>query len=95
MNIEQAILNNLRILPPEKQQLLLEFTEFLKQQFITKGQTLTPQEKPTTGNNGLQVTNSLVQDYQMRPLVGKLSTNNDSISTRHKHYFKSKRPDLR
>ncbi|NES19809.1 MAG: DUF2281 domain-containing protein [Symploca sp. SIO3E6] len=45
MNIEQAILNNLRILPPEKQQLLLEFTEFLKQQFITKSQTLTPQEK--------------------------------------------------
>lgn len=30
MSIEQAILENLRVLPPEKQQEVLDFVEFLK-----------------------------------------------------------------
>ena len=31
MNIEQAVLNNLRTLPPDKQQQILDFAEFLQQ----------------------------------------------------------------
>lgn len=31
MNIEQAVLDKLRILPPEKQQEVLDFAEFLEQ----------------------------------------------------------------
>jgi hypothetical protein len=34
-NIEQIILNNLRQLPPEKQQEVLEFTEVLQQKLTT------------------------------------------------------------
>ncbi len=52
MNIEQAVLENLRELPPEKQQSVLDFTEFLRQNMPsmypekkTKTSQLTPQEK--------------------------------------------------
>jgi len=34
-NIEQIILNNLRQLPPEKQQEVLDFTEVLQQKLTT------------------------------------------------------------
>ncbi len=52
MKVEQAILNYLQILPPEKQKLLLEFAEFLKQQLIPqeeeeKNHLISPQEKAT------------------------------------------------
>ncbi|MGK7873360.1 MAG: hypothetical protein AB4426_08610 [Xenococcaceae cyanobacterium] len=52
MNIEQAVLENLRELPTDKQQEVLEFTEFLRQntksvylQKKTNTTQLTPQEK--------------------------------------------------
>jgi hypothetical protein len=34
-NIEQALLNNLRQLPPEKQQEVLDFAEFLRQKILS------------------------------------------------------------
>ncbi|MBW4631438.1 MAG: DUF2281 domain-containing protein [Iphinoe sp. HA4291-MV1] len=37
MTIEQTILNNLRDLPPEKQQEVLDFVEFLKTKSPSKG----------------------------------------------------------
>jgi Protein of unknown function (DUF2281) len=37
-NLEQAILENLRQLPPEKQQELLDFAEFLRQKTAPKKQ---------------------------------------------------------
>ena len=42
MNIERAVLENLRELPPDKQQEVLDFTEFLRQ----KTKSVDP-EKPT------------------------------------------------
>lgn len=36
VNLEQAILENLRQLPPEKQQELLDFAEFLRQKTAPK-----------------------------------------------------------
>lgn len=36
MSIEQAILENLRVLPPEKQQEVLDFVEFLKAKNLPK-----------------------------------------------------------
>jgi hypothetical protein len=36
MNLEQAILDKLRTLPPDKQQEVLAFAEFLQQKFIPK-----------------------------------------------------------
>ena len=36
MNLEQAILDKLRTLPPDKQQEVLDFAEFLQQKFIPK-----------------------------------------------------------
>jgi Protein of unknown function (DUF2281) len=35
-NLEQAILENFRLLPPEKQQEVLDFTEFLRQKTVAK-----------------------------------------------------------
>ncbi|HEY5138676.1 MAG TPA: DUF2281 domain-containing protein [Methylococcales bacterium] len=35
-NLEQAILENFRLLPPEKQQEVLDFTEFLRQKTTAK-----------------------------------------------------------
>jgi hypothetical protein len=35
-NLEQAILENLRQLPPEKQQEVLDFAEFLRQKTVPK-----------------------------------------------------------
>lgn len=43
--IEQTILNNLRQLPPEKQQEVLDFTEYLRQKFTTKTTTSSPSLK--------------------------------------------------
>ena len=52
MNIFQAVLENLLQLPPDKQQEVLDFTEFLRQntksvspEKTTKTTPLTPQEK--------------------------------------------------
>ena len=52
MNIEQAVLENLRELPPDKQKSVLDFTEFLRQntqsmypEKKTKTTQSTPQEK--------------------------------------------------
>ena len=52
MNIEQAVLENLRELPADKQQEVLDFTEFLRRNIKsvfpekkTKTNQLTPQEK--------------------------------------------------
>lgn len=47
MNIEQAVIENLRKLPPEKQQEVLDFTEFLNQKISlpTPDPTLTPQQR--------------------------------------------------
>ena len=39
MTIEQAVLENLRELPKEKQQQVLDFVTFLKQQTITKSES--------------------------------------------------------
>lgn len=36
MNIEQAIIEKLRTLPPDKQQQVLDFAEFLQQKSISK-----------------------------------------------------------
>ncbi len=36
MTLEQAVLENLRDLPPDKQQEVLDFTEFLRQKLQTK-----------------------------------------------------------
>ena len=36
MSIEQAILENLRVLPPEKQQEVLDFVEFIKSKSRSK-----------------------------------------------------------
>ncbi|HIK12334.1 MAG TPA: DUF2281 domain-containing protein [Oscillatoriaceae cyanobacterium M33_DOE_052] len=36
MNLEQAVLDKLRTLPPDKQQEVLDFAEFLQQKFIPK-----------------------------------------------------------
>jgi hypothetical protein len=36
MNIEQAVLENLRVLPPEKQQQVLDFVEFVKTKTLTQ-----------------------------------------------------------
>jgi hypothetical protein len=45
-NIEQIILNNLRQLPPEKQQEVLDFTEVLQQKLTTtKTKTSSPSLK--------------------------------------------------
>ncbi len=41
-NIEQIILTNLRQLPPEKQQEVLDFTEFLRQKLVIKVTTSKP-----------------------------------------------------
>ncbi len=46
MNIEQAILEKIRELPPDKQQEVLDFSEFLNQKVkTTSSKKLTPQEK--------------------------------------------------
>lgn len=49
MNIEQAILEKVRQLPPSKQQEILDFSEFLKQKSLTfppsSDTNLTPEEK--------------------------------------------------
>ena len=46
MNIEQAILEKIRELPPDKQQEVLDFSEFLSQKLKpTSSTNLTPQEK--------------------------------------------------
>ncbi len=37
MSVEQAVLNNLKILPPAKQQEVLDFSEFLTQKIRSKG----------------------------------------------------------
>ena len=48
-NIEQIILNNLRQLPPEKQQEVLDFTEVLQQKLTTtKTKTSLPSLKEIT-----------------------------------------------
>lgn len=36
MNLEQAVLDKLRTLPPDKQQEVLDFAEFLQQKTLTK-----------------------------------------------------------
>jgi hypothetical protein len=36
MNLEQAVLEKLRALPPDKQQEILDFAEFLQQKNLTK-----------------------------------------------------------
>jgi hypothetical protein len=36
MNLEQAVLDKLRALPPDKQQEVLDFAEFLQQKSISK-----------------------------------------------------------
>ncbi len=38
MNLEQAVLDKLRALPPERQQEVLDFAEFLQQKTIVKRQ---------------------------------------------------------
>lgn len=45
MNIEQAVLNNLRSLPREKQQEVLDFTEFLKQKSQPLTEKMTPEQQ--------------------------------------------------
>jgi Protein of unknown function (DUF2281) len=40
MGLEQAVLENLRLLPPEKQQEVLDFVEFLRQKF--SGRLISP-----------------------------------------------------
>ena len=44
MNIEQAVLENLRELPPDKQKSVLDFTEFLRQ----NTQSMYPEKKTQT-----------------------------------------------
>ena len=45
MNIEQAVIENLRRLPLEKQQEVLDFSQFLTQKTSPKPEAMTPQEK--------------------------------------------------
>lgn len=45
MNIEQAVLENLRKLPLEKQQEVLDFSQFLTQRTLPKIEEMTPHEK--------------------------------------------------
>lgn len=49
MNVEQAILNHLQVLPLEKQKLLLEFAKYLVQQLIPQEEA-DIQEKELTNN---------------------------------------------
>ena len=51
MNIEQTVMEYLRKLPPDKQQEVLDFTQFLNQKCPFQNQILTlPQNKnPLTG----------------------------------------------
>ena len=49
MNIEQAVIENLRRLPLEKQQEVLDFSQFLTQKTSPKPEEMTPQEKATDG----------------------------------------------
>ena len=45
MNVEQTVLKNLRELPVEKQQAVLDFSEFLKQKIAVQPEARTPKER--------------------------------------------------
>ncbi|NEQ37171.1 MAG: DUF2281 domain-containing protein [Okeania sp. SIO3I5] len=51
MNIEQALLKNLRELPPEKQQQILDFSEFIKQKILVKPDPKMPKQRAETWKN--------------------------------------------
>ncbi|MEB3343346.1 hypothetical protein [Okeania sp.] len=51
MNIEQALLKNLRELPPEKQQQILDFSEFIKQKNLVKPELRMPKQRAEAWKN--------------------------------------------
>ncbi|NET46278.1 DUF2281 domain-containing protein [Okeania sp. SIO2B3] len=51
MNIEQALLKNFRELPPEKQQEILDFSEFIRQKTLVKPEPKIPKQKAENWKN--------------------------------------------
>ncbi|NES71696.1 MAG: DUF2281 domain-containing protein [Okeania sp. SIO2D1] len=51
MNIEQTLLKNFRELPPEKQQEILDFSEFLRQKILVKPEQKIPQQQAENWKN--------------------------------------------
>ena len=54
MNIEQAVIENLRKLPLEKQQEVLDFSQFLSRKLPKKTEEITPHEKAQDWLNFLE-----------------------------------------
>ncbi|NER01784.1 MAG: DUF2281 domain-containing protein [Okeania sp. SIO3C4] len=51
MNIEQTLLKNFRELPPEKQQEILDFSEFIRQKTLVKPEPKIPQQQAENWKN--------------------------------------------
>ena len=54
MSIEQAVLKNLRELPVEKQQEILDFSEFLRQKMAPQPETRTPKQRAQAWKNWVE-----------------------------------------
>lgn len=62
MSIEQAVVEKLRTLPPDKQQEVLDFVEFLQQKNIAKHPHCNP--KGLWVNMGIQITEKDISDVR-------------------------------
>lgn len=54
MSIEQAVLKNLRELPVEKQQEILDFSEFLRQKMAAKPERRMPKQRALAWKNWVE-----------------------------------------